>query len=208
MNKKGFTLIEVIISLAILSIVLSVAIYSLKYAANIIKHLKSPSTEQFINISLLQDALSSVFFFLEENEKTKVVEKRFNFFFYGEKRNITFITTKPIFHKRGRLYIVNLYLKDSTVYVKEYPVYSPKVDYKKPKLPDKTEKYILLRNIRDITIEYRLENQWKTSVKNKIPALIKFSLIDKDNKEMVYYFKPKSDFYMKKQIGIYLFQPF
>ncbi|HIE58634.1 MAG TPA: prepilin-type N-terminal cleavage/methylation domain-containing protein [Hydrogenothermaceae bacterium] len=206
MKEKGFTLIEVLISITILSIIIGVAVYSLKYTLNIIEYLKTPSTQETINISYLRDSISSLFFFLSEDVKTKDIQKRFKFFFYGDNNKLTYITTKSVFHERDTLYIEHIYFKENKVYIKEHPVYSPKVDYKNPKIPKNTKSFVLLKDIQNFKITYYADG-WQDKIKNKIPKLIKISYTNKKGRKLELIFKPKSDFYFKKQLNIYYFNP-
>ena len=206
MKEKGFSLMETLVAIIIFSITIGIAVYSLKYAINIIDYLKNPSIKQTINISYLRDSIKSLFFFLSEDTKTKDIQKRFKFFFYGDNKRILYITTKPIFHKRGNLYIQYVYLKEDYLYLKEFPVYNPKVDYKKPKIPENTKEFILLKDVKDLKITY-YSDRWKNNIKDYIPKLIKISYIDNKGKKIELIFKPESDFYFKKELNIYLYNP-
>jgi len=205
---KGFTLMEVLIAVAVLSIIISITVMSLRYITDIIKFLKTPIMEELMNISYMRDSIKSSFFFYIENDKTLDINKKFKLFFYGNKEQLQFITTKPIFNKRGILHIEHLIFENHNLYIKEFPVYHKDVNYKKPVIPTKVNKKILIPNIKNFEFSYFYNNRWTSVIQNKMPTVIKIKYINHKGISREIYIKIETDFYQKEELNKYLHSNF
>ena len=206
--KRAFTLVELLVAITIFSVVLSITSFSFRFFTRVEKFLSTPSLEEIENLSKLRDSVNSLFFFLSENERTKDLEKKFNYFFKGDKQSLSFVAAKPLFGNRDNLYIIEIRFQKDTLYVREYPIYDPLVNYKNPSFPSKIPLIPLFTDIKDFTIEYFKDSRWLKELKNTIPELIKFSYSDKTGNRKVLIFSVNSDFYRKKDFCKFLYNPF
>lgn len=208
MSKRAFTLIEILVAIAIFSVIVTITAYSFKFSLGIVKFLKTPYLQELENLSKLRDSFNSLFFFLSEDDGTMAIDKKFSFFFKGNNHRVIFITTKPLFHKRDFLFILEIKFDHNSLKVREYPVYDPLVDYKIPSIPSKIPYTNLLSNIKSFDLKYFQNGNWQNSMVADIPELIRLSYEKKNGEKRVLYFKVQSDFYQKKQLSEYLYNPF
>ncbi len=65
--RKGFTLIEMLVSIIIFSFIIALAAYSFRFYADITKKIIMPYPQQAVNFSNLGDAVRSMFYFVSED---------------------------------------------------------------------------------------------------------------------------------------------
>ena len=207
MNKKGFTLIELLISIAIFAILISVVAYSFRFTLNIAKFINYQYAQDLQTISKLRDSLDSIFYYIAQNDRATKVEDKFYTYFYGGTKEFKYITSEPVFYKKGTLALGRIYKDDDKIYLEEYPVYDKEMDYKIPKLKDiKPEKLILFENVNKLEIKYLINNKEKSQIKENIPTLIKLTIVQNKTEEKEFYFKIKSDFKQKEKYSEELFE--
>ena len=204
--RKGFTLIEMLVSIIIFSFIIALAAYSFRFYADITKKIIMPYPQQAVNFSNLGDAVRSMFYFVSE-DSDELGKKSFYIYFYGDAESMSFITAKPI-RISGNIAVCKLYLDNGTLMLDESPVYSKYNNYKEPSLIAEDEKKIaLMKNVSDLQLTY-FENQKKTqALKEKIPQLVEIQL-KQNGKQMTFYFKIKSDFVKKINWTELLYAPF
>ncbi len=204
--RKGFTLIEMLVSIIIFSFIIALAAYSFRFYADITKKIIMPYPQQAVNFSNLGDAVRSMFYFVSE-DSDELGKKSFYIYFYGDAESMSFITAKPI-RISGNIAVCKLYLDNGTLMLDESPVYSKYNNYKKPSLIAEDEKKIaIMKNVSDLQLTY-FENQKKTqALKDKIPQLVEIQL-KQNGKQMTFYFKIKSDFVKKINWTELLYAPF
>ncbi len=204
--RKGFTLIEMLVSIIIFSFIIALAAYSFRFYADMTKKIIMPYPQQAVNFSNLGDAVRSMFYFVSE-DSDELGKKSFYIYFYGDAESMSFITAKPI-RISGNIAVCKLYLDNGTLMLDESPVYSKYNNYKEPSLIAEDEKKIaLMKNVSDLQLTY-FENQKKTqALKEKIPQLVEIQL-KQNGKQMTFYFKIKSDFVKKINWTELLYAPF
>ncbi len=207
MDKKGFTLIELLISIAIFAVLISVVAYSFRFTLNIAKYVNYQYAQDLQVLSKLRDSLDSIFYYIGQNDRAIEVEDKFFTYFYGNRKEVKYITAKPVLYKEDILVLGKIYKYKSNVYLEEYPVYDKKMDYKIPKLKDvEPEKIILFENVNKLEIEYYTGEKKKSEIKEEIPTLIKFFIVRNKTEEKEFYFKVKSDFKQKEKYSEELFE--
>ncbi len=204
--RKGFTLIEMLISMVIFSFLIALAAYSFRFYANVAKKVVMPYPQKAENFSKLEDTLRSIFYFTGEriNGFGKI---SFFTYFYGNSENMTFITSKSINCNKG-IYICKLYVDNKTLILEESPVYSQYNDYKNPYLTKKSRNRIsLMKNISKIKFLYYVNGSKTEQLTQEIPSLIEIQ-IEQNNKILQLYFKIQSDFTSKKNLMRLFYAPF
>ncbi len=204
--RKGFTLIEMLVSIIIFSFIIALAAYSFRFYADMTKKIIMPYPQQAVNFSNLGDAVRSMFYFVSE-DSDELGKKSFCIYFYGDAESMSFITAKPI-RISGNIAVCKLYLDNGTLMLDESPVYSKYNNYKEPSLIAEDEKKIaLMKNVSDLQLTY-FENQKKTqALKEKIPQLVEIQL-KQNGKQRTFYFKIKSDFAKKINWTELFYAPF
>jgi len=201
--NKGFTLIEILISIIIFSIIIALASYSFSLYANDIKKMINPYPSEAVNVSRLDDALRSVFYFTASKENI-YGEKHFFVYFYGNNNSMQFITAEPINIKS--IAVCKLFLDNGTLKLEESPVYCKFNDYKNPFVTEKCIKDInILNNIEQLDIMYYKNGNKLTSLKEEIPEFIEMKLTNKNDKKFTLLFKVMSNFESKKGITQFMY---
>lgn len=208
-DKKGFTLVELLVAIAIFSIAMTLATYAFKQSLNIVKYINFPYAEDLQKLSKLRDSIRSTFFYLTQNDAADDNLKIFKFYFYGDKNKISFVTVKPLIIKDRELVVASLEKDKDKLVWKEYPVYDKDTDYKTLKTRKKPKKLVIIENIKDITFSYLKGNSEKYHIEKTYPDVIKISFIKKENnKKYTFYFRIVSNAYPKKDIGDSIYEEF
>lgn len=201
--KKGFTLIELIIATLIFSFIIALAAYSFGYYTGFIKKLILPYPQKAINFSRLNDVLESTFYFVAE-QKNIFGETHFFTYFKGTRNTITFISAEPL--GKYNLALCKIYTDNGTLFIKESPIYYKYVNYKNPSFTKKSEEiFPLFKNVKKLSISYYIGKENFYSIKDKIPDLIKLTLIDSSDNRTTVYIKIMSDFRKKKNLTGFLY---
>ncbi len=208
MKKKGFTLVEMLISIVIFSFIIALATYSFRFYASMVRKIIMPYPQTAVNFSYLNDAIDSIFYFVGQRKNPDIVDREdFFIYFYGKDKEVKFISSKPVYFKDNiaicRLYVDN----NKNLTLEESPVYSPYNNYKNPTLISQKKKtIILLKNVSNIQLFYIIDGKKKTSLNEKIPSSIEMH-ITTDNKKMTLYFKIQSNFNNKLKLTRFYYAP-
>ena len=201
--KAGFTLIEILISILIFSILIALASFSFSFYINEVKRIINPYPSEAINVSLLNDAIRSIFYFTE-SDKNILGKDRFFTYFYGNSNNIQFITAEPMYFKS--ISVCKLLLDNGTLKLEESPVYCKFNNYMHPTITKKCMKEIdILSNIKYIHITYYMNRKKLSEVKYKIPEYIKIELTGRSDKKTTLFFKIMSNFENKKELTQFMY---
>ena len=205
MKENGFTLIEVLVSIVIFSFLIGLAAYSFRFYIGIIGKIQDSYPERARNLSLLGETIRSMFWFVGE-KKALLDKDRFFVYFYGKPDSMLFITGKPI-DISNNLAVCKLFIDNNNLILQESPVYFKYNNYKNPCIVNDFKKdLIILKNVDRIELAYFSKGKEIRNLEGNIPSLVKMSLIFKDKKEMVVYFKIKSNFYNKKALSRIMYE--
>ncbi len=208
-ENKGFTLVELLVAIAIFSIAITLVTYAFRQSINIVKYINFPYAEDLQKLSKVRDSIRSTFFYLTQNDTAESPSKIFQFFFYGNKNKISFVTAKPILIKSREIVLVTLEKEKDKLVWKEYPVYDKDTDYKTLKSRKKPRRLIILDNIKIATFSFIKDNIEKSYIEKTFPDAIKIVIKKKDKKEnYTYYFRIISNAYPKKEKGDTIYEEF
>ncbi len=206
---KGFTLVELLVAIAIFSIAITLVTYAFKQSINIVKYINFPYAEDLQRLSKVRDAIRSTFFYLTQNDAADNNLKIFQFYFYGDKSKISFVTTKPILIKKREIVLVILEKDKDKLVWKEYPVYDKDTDYKTLKTRKKPKKLVILRDIKSLNFSFIKNNVEKNFLEKTFPDVIKITFQkSNEKKKYTYYFRIVSNAYPKKEIGDSIYEEF
>ncbi len=208
-ENKGFTLVELLVAIAIFSIAITLVTYAFRQSINIVKYINFPYAEDLQKLSKVRDSIRSTFFYLTQNDTADSPLKIFQFYFYGNKNKISFVTAKPILIKNREIVLVTLEKEKDKLVWKEHPVYDKDTDYKTLKSKKKPKKLIILDNIKTVTFSFIKDNTEKTHIEKTFPDAVKIVFQKKEKKEKyTYYFRIVSNAYPKKEIGDSIYEEF
>lgn len=204
--RRGFTLIEMLVSIIIFSFIIALAAYSFRFYADLTKKIIMPYPQKAVDFSNLENTIRSMFYFVSQKED-EFGKESFYLYFYGNAESMSFITAKPI-KINDNIAVCKLYLDNGTLMLDESPVYSKYNNYKQPFLTVENEKKIaIMNNVSDLQLTYFKNKKETQTLKEQIPQLIEIQL-KQNGQQMTFYFKVKSNFVKKINWTELFYAPF
>lgn len=187
--KRAFTLIELLITIVLFSLLLATSLYSFRFISINIRNINNTNPQKAINYDLLRGVFNSIYYYIDNNEKEIDIEKKFYFYFYGERDSCKFITKSPLFSKE--ISLVKLQYKDNRLLYGESTIFNKNKDYRKLDILRLEKEIVILKNIDNLKFSYKINNKNTKELINEIPELvnIEFKL---NSKEYNYSFSIKS----------------
>jgi len=193
--KKGFTVIEVIVTFVILSILIFFAIYSFRYSIDNVVRASYYLPKTTITFSTLDRVLGGIYYYGIEKKPKEFVE-----YFDADQTYINFITTAPLYN--DRITLAKIEYKDKKLIYSQEPLYHKQTNIEAPKLTKDAKKIIFFDQVSYLEINYILKNGDVVSkVFDEIPKGIVFNLIVK-GKKYHFIFAPLSNF-LQNKINVY-----
>jgi len=197
-SNDGFTLLELLVAITIFSLVIGMAMFSLRYTFGVFRHLDAPFAEETRRITGLRDCIASTFVYIGERSDMFNRNKEFYTFFYGEPDRLTFITSKPLI--LTGMAICRLSLRDGAVVLEESPVYANDSNYLNPSiLPGERRETIIFHDVKSFSLEYFQGGVKLDAIKEDLPSLIKVVLQTEEKREE-FCCRISTDFNNKKQL--------
>ena len=189
--RRAFTVIEVIVTFAIVSILIFFAIYSFRYSVANVKKASYYLPKTTIAYATLDHLLSGIYYYVIEPGKKDFVD-----FFNGTSSDMTFVTVSPFFSNTPA--IGKLSYANNQINYTESRLYSKKNDYANPEISKNANSIILFHSVSSCHISYILQNGTNTeTVHNKIPVgiILKFT---QNRQKFHFIFSIQSNFKVNK----------
>ncbi len=173
-KAKGFTLVELLVSLAIFSVLMTTAAYTLRMASTLLHKTDKRFAQETRNLSRLRDSIGSSYHFVGERRAMALAGREYYFHFYGGENELEYITSRP-FAGAG-LTLSRLRYQDGVLLLEESPIYSLEHDFKQPAMPSSTHKsQLLMKDLETFRIEYISDGVRTASVKEGLPNSVRIS---------------------------------
>jgi len=185
--KKGFTVIEVIVTFVILSILIFFAIYSFRYSVSNVRRAIYYLPKKSIAYSILDRAISGIYFYEIEKKRRIFVE-----YFQGTQDRLKFITVSPPYV--DHISLMQIKYQNNKLILKYEILYQKKSNYNNPKFGNNTKEITLFNQISKLSFSYILrDGSTKTNMSDQIPQgiILKFT---RQGKRYHYIFIPMSNF--------------
>lgn len=192
-TSDGFTLIELLVAITIFSLVVGMAMFSLRYSFTVVRHLDAPFAEKTQNLSKMRDCITSMFNYVTPSLDMFNNKKGYSTFFTGEPERMTFISNTP---PSGRdLAICRLSLVNGDVVLEEASPYSDKANYLAPSLEnvDKSST-VVASGISSLRIEYFRNGKKESSLKAALPSQVRIVITAESKEEEEYYYRIPTNF--------------
>ena len=198
MNKSGFSLIEVLVAMVIVSLITTTGMFAFKLAVNQIDRQSSLTFNEAMQFTQLKNLFNGTYFYVKEKkELINMIEiKSYEYVFDKDEKEITFISDAPIYSKH--LSLINLKIVEDKLIYKEEAVYSKNQDYKKPVFMEETVEHELLRGMTNAKFSYEKPNDLPKGIDSKIPKLVTLHF-RKNKTDFSYIFDIKYNFYHLKK---------
>jgi prepilin-type N-terminal cleavage/methylation domain-containing protein len=182
--SDGFTLVELLVAITIFSLVVGMAMFSLRYSFIVVRQLDAPFAEGTQKLSQMRDCVSSMFNYVAPSRDMFNNKKDFATFFTGEPHSMTFISATP---PSGRsMAVCRLSLVKDEVLLEEAPLYADNTDYLSPSL-DQGEKRstVIATGISALRLEYLSKGKTESALTAALPSLVHI-VMTSDGKESEY----------------------
>jgi prepilin-type N-terminal cleavage/methylation domain-containing protein len=191
-NSDGFTLVELLVAITIFSLIIGMAMFSLRYSFIIVRQLDAPFAEETQSLSRMRDCICSMFNYVTPSRDMFNNSKGFSTFFSGEPESMTFISKTP---PSGRnMAICRLSLVKGAVVLEEAPLYDGNSDYLSPSLEIGEKKStVVVAGATSLRLEYLRKGKTESSLKSVIPSQVRI-IIAADGKESEYYCRVPTNF--------------
>lgn len=174
--RRAFTVIEVIVTFAIVTILIFFAIYSFRYSVANVKKATYYMPKTTIAYTTLDNIISGIYYYVIELHKKEFVD-----FFNGAPQSMTFITVSSFFQDMPS--VGRLVCSDKKITYTESPLYEKHNNYADPLISEVSNTMTLFEAVSSCHIAYILSSgSTVESVKNQIPegVVIKFKQNDND----------------------------
>jgi hypothetical protein len=187
------------VAITIFSLVVGMAMFSMRYAFGVFRHLDAPFVEETRRVTGLRDCIASTFVYVGERTDMFNRNKEFYTFFNGEIDRMTFVSTKPVALAGPAL--CRLSVRDKALVLEEVPLYAPDQNYLDPTMESKDRREtVLFSEVGAVKFDYYQGDKVSQSIKEDLPTLVKISL-KIDDKEREIFCRLQTDF-QDKQIMV------
>jgi prepilin-type N-terminal cleavage/methylation domain-containing protein len=185
MKSDGFTLLELLVAITIFSLIIGMAMFSLRYSFAVVRQIDAPFAEETQRMSKMRDSISSMFNYVTPSRDMFNKKKDYATYFSGEPGNMTYISNSP---PSGRAPAVcRISLINGDVVLEEAPLYGDKTNYLSPSL-DNTDKknHVIASGINSLRFEYLNNGKKESSLKATLPSMVRI-IISTDSGEREYF---------------------
>jgi len=192
-NQKAFTLIEMLISILLLTLIIATMMFGFKYSINTLQKSRSIAPQKAIEFSQLRAAIKGMFpYVIEVREGFE--DKKLQAYIYPKEKSLEFISKNPIYS--DDISIAKLECQEDQLIYYEKPLYSPTSDYLKPSLEESDQKKVFFEKLEACHFSYEFADIRNT------PLLISLEVQPINHASIEYRFSPMVDFNNTRLITI------
>ncbi len=197
-SSDGFTLLELLVAITIFSLVIGMAMFSLRYSFGMLRHLDAPFAEDTQRLCRLRDCIASTFFYVTEQSDLFNSSKSYRTLFIGDPDSMTFVSVKPPSATGPAL--CRLFKRDDTLLLEESPLYGEGSNYRTPLFTEKgRSETVIMTQVIDLKLEYFQQETMLTSLRDDIPGMVRLSVTtDTGTREL--FIRIPADFNDKKRL--------
>ncbi len=185
MRRGAFSLIEMLVATVLVTMLLSIAIFSYKHILITFKHIKSNSINRSIDFNQLRSSLQSMHYYIvDDYNNLNQAMKQLHPFIKATPNQLLYITKSPIFSTNMTL--ASLTCNNSKLTYQEEPLFQ-KIDFLEPVILEESPKKIFFDTLIDCKILYKFKQN------SALPATVILQL-KTELKDMVYVTSIQSDY--------------
>ena len=189
-NKKAFTLIEMLISILLMTLIVATMMFAFKYSINEFKRINSLVPQKVLKYHQLSSLINGMFPYVIEVERG-FEKKKYEAYIYPKEKSLEFISKNPIYS--DKISISKLECDDRELKYYEKLLYSKESDYLKPKIEESDLKDIFYQNLDDCKFSYKVKKgrdnplliTLRTTTNNKTKEYIFSPVIDINNTQII-----------------------
>lgn len=191
-NRPAFTLIEVLVTLAISSMILLIGTVAMKFMVTSLAKNMSTIPVHGLIYSQIRGVVASTFPYVIYSQKTFDNNRYdYRFFYEGDEKKVLFATESPLFS--NRLSVVELALDNGQLIYKESPLYGDSSNYLAPSLESGAQTIILMDHLDSASFSYETGQSSTTKISGEVPNRLKLTYT-RDHQTTEYYFGIQTDY--------------
>jgi len=185
-NQKAFTLIEMLISIVLMTLIVATMMFAFKYSINEFKRIDSLVPHKVLKYHQLSSLINGMFPYIIEVQKG-FEKKRYEAYIYPKENSLEFISKNPIYS--DKISISKLECSDGNLKYYEKLLYSKDSNYLAPKIQESDFKDIFYKDMESCRFTYEINSNrnnpslitLQTSSNNKIREYVFAPVIDINN---------------------------
>ena len=191
MKKNGFTLVEMLVAIVLLSLLIGVAVFAFRMQLMNVQKLKTSGLDSVLHYTQLTSPIESMKYYVVEDYDTfGKPMKKMHYFFSGDAKHMEFVTTNPNLGEYDA--IVMLECKEDELIYKEEPLFE-RVDYLRPDFLEDSFQIVLYKELQTCSFAYEKGSKVILStLEGAIPKRVIVSL-SKQGKPKKFFIRVKSD---------------
>lgn len=171
-------------AITIFSLVVGMAMYSMRYAFGVFRHLDAPFVEETQRVTRLRDCIASCFVYVGERSDMFNRNREFFTYFYGEPGEVSFVSTKPLAGPGPAL--CKLHVREKALVLEEVPLYAGDGNYLNPTLESKERREtVLAAGVSEVRFLYFQGEKELQTIKEDLPTLVKITLKADDKQQEI-----------------------
>jgi len=184
-KRSAFSLVEMLVATVLITMLLSIAIFSYKHILITFKHIKSNSINRSINFHQLRSSLQSMHYYIvDDYNNLNQAMKQLHPFIETSPSQLLYITKSPIFSTD--ISLARLSCENEKLIYQEEPLFK-KIDFLIPRMPEDHFQKVFFDALSYCEILYEFKQQ------NGLPQTVTLKL-QTDRKEITYATAIQSDF--------------
>jgi prepilin-type N-terminal cleavage/methylation domain-containing protein len=196
--KKAFTLIEMLVSIILLSLLIGVAAFAFRMQLISIHKSKTEGLNSIIEYTQLRSTLESMSYYaVEEYDVLGNPMKNLHYYFKGNDKSMSYITTSPIFSdviSVSRLECTS----EGLLYIEE-PLFE-NINFLTPTLLDSSHSKIFYKMFNNCKFTYTKGNTEVQKLKDELPEFVTIILENEIDKVELYVEIKNSESGLKKRL--------
>ena len=185
MKRNAFSLVEMLVATVLITMLLSIAIFSYKHILITFKHIKSASINRAIDFYQLRSSLQSMHYYIVDNyNNMHQPMKTMHPFIKTSPIDLLYITKNPIFSED--ISLAQLRCEDGALVYREEPLFE-KIDFLAPSMPVNSQKKIFFDTLTHCELLYNFRQN------GELPISVSIQL-KTEHQEIIYTTAIQSDF--------------
>lgn len=190
-NREAFSLVEMLIAVILITLLIGLAIFGLKYQLMAIHKTKKIGINKVIKYNQLISSIESMkYYIVDDYDTLNYPMKNLHPYFNGTSSEISFITENPLFSRD--IVLVQLKCEENKLLYREEKLYE-NMDFLRPQLKEQIPEKTFYKDLDKCSFRYILQNKEYEILQDKIPSSVIINLY-KNNDINKIYINIKSDY--------------
>lgn len=195
-DRAGFTLLELLVAMAIFSMLMSLVSVTFISSTGMIKRLDLPYAEESRALSRLRDSVGSLFAYIGQRQSVLFHDDALYPVFSGSSAEMTFVSMQPLQGKGPAL--CHLWLEQGQLLFEQSPIYQARCDFLDPHITDRQPlRSVLAKDVDQLKLSYYSNGEFVSDLREVNPTLVKM-IFSRGQVQRELYFRVGAGFAGKK----------